>query len=98
MPLDNPKSDFSKWYSEILLRGNMIDVRTPVKGANVILPNGYNAWESIKKLLDNEFRMTDHQNAYFPLFIPEEFLLRESEHFMNDRRLSYCIRAFFYLS
>jgi prolyl-tRNA synthetase len=81
MPLDNPKSDFSKWYSEILLRGDIVDARTPIKGANVILPNGYTIWESIKRFLDQQFEATDHKNAYFPLFIPEEFLLRESEHF-----------------
>ncbi len=81
MPLDNPKSDFSKWYSEILLRGNIIDVRTPIKGANVILPNGYEIWEKVKEILNKEFKATNHQNAYFPLFIPEEFLTRESEHF-----------------
>ena len=81
MPLDNPKSDFSKWYSEILLRGNIIDVRTPIKGANVILPNGYAIWESVKNILNREFVATKHQNAYFPLFIPEDFLTKESEHF-----------------
>jgi prolyl-tRNA synthetase len=26
------------------------------------------------------FKDTGHQNAYFPLFIPEEFLKREAEH------------------
>ncbi|MDH5404345.1 MAG: hypothetical protein OEY49_17735, partial [Candidatus Heimdallarchaeota archaeon] len=81
MPLDNPRSDFSKWYSEILLRGNIVDNRTPTKGANVLLPNGYEIWEGIKTFIDREFKATGHKNAYFPLFIPEEFLAREEEHF-----------------
>ncbi|RMG30148.1 MAG: proline--tRNA ligase [Methanobacteriota archaeon] len=81
MPLENPKSDFSKWYSEILLRGNIVDVRTPIKGANVLLPNGYQIWEEIKRALDDEFQKTGHQDAYFPIFIPEDFLEKEAEHF-----------------
>ncbi len=81
MPLENPKSDFSKWYSEVLLRANVVDVRTPVKGANVLLPNGYQIWEGIKSKLNYFFYNTGHQNAYFPIFIPEEFLEREAEHF-----------------
>ena len=81
MPLDNPRSDFSKWYSEILLRGDIVDNRTPTKGANVLLPNGYEIWDAIKRFMDREFKKTGHKNAYFPLFIPEEFLKREAEHF-----------------
>ena len=81
MPLDNAKSSFSKWYSEILLKADLIDVRTLVKGANVILPTGYEVWENTKQILNLEFLKTGHKNAYFPLFIPESFLLKESEHF-----------------
>ena len=81
MPLDNTRYDFSKWYSEILLRADIVDARTPTKGANVLLPNGYEIWEAIKNLMNKRFKETGHRNAYFPLFIPEEFLKREAEHF-----------------
>lgn len=81
MPLDNPRSDFSKWYSEILLRADIVDARTPTKGANVLLPNGYEIWEAIKTFMNKRFKETGHKNAYFPLFIPEEFLQREADHF-----------------
>lgn len=81
MPLDNPRSDFSNWYSEVLLRAGIVDNRTPMKGANVLMPNGYEIWESIKRFIDTEFKATGHKNAYFPLFIPEEFLAKEEEHF-----------------
>lgn len=81
MPLDNPRSDFSNWYSEVLLRAKIVDIRTPIKGSNVLMPNGYEIWESIRRFMDKRFRETDHKNAYFPMFIPEEFLEKESEHF-----------------
>ncbi|MHA2502344.1 MAG: proline--tRNA ligase, partial [Candidatus Kariarchaeaceae archaeon] len=81
MPLDNPRSDFSAWYSEIILRAKIVDIRTPIKGSNVLMPNGYEIWEAIKNFMNMRFEETGHKNAYFPMFIPEEFLTRESEHF-----------------
>lgn len=53
----------------------------PVKGCMVVRPYGYALWESIQRGLDPRFKATGHQNAYFPLFIPESFLRREAEHF-----------------
>ncbi|MCY3413869.1 MAG: proline--tRNA ligase [Candidatus Heimdallarchaeota archaeon] len=81
MPLDNPRSDFSAWYSEIILRAKIVDIRTPTKGSNVLLPNGVEIWEAIKTFMNKEFKRTGHQNYYFPLLIPEEFLAKEEEHF-----------------
>ena len=52
----------------------------PVKGCMVIRPNGYAIWENIQKILDQKFKDTGVENAYFPLFIPHEFLEREKKH------------------
>jgi prolyl-tRNA synthetase len=46
----------------------------------VIRPNGYAIWEQMQKALDQMFKDTGHQNAYFPLFIPQSYLSREAEH------------------
>src|SRR5690554_1708483 len=46
----------------------------------IIKPYGYELWEGIKSGLDRRFKATGHQNAYFPMFIPESFLKREAEH------------------
>ena len=81
MPLENPKSEFSKWYDEVILRADIVDKRTPVKGANVLLPNGYEIWEKMKYHLNQDLKRTKHKFAYFPLFIPEDYLTRETEHF-----------------
>jgi prolyl-tRNA synthetase len=52
----------------------------PVKGCMIIRPNGYAIWEKMQQALDGMFKETGHQNAYFPLFIPESFLRKEAEH------------------
>ncbi len=46
----------------------------------VIRPNGYGIWELMQRALDDMFKATGHQNAYFPLFIPMSFLAKEAEH------------------
>ncbi len=71
--------DFSAWYNEVILRAELADY-SPVRGCMVIRPNGYAIWEQMQAALDRMFKETGHQNAYFPLFIPQSFLSKEAEH------------------
>ncbi len=72
-------ADFSAWYNELVLRSELADY-SPVKGSMVIRPNGYGIWERMQRALDDMFKATGHQNAYFPLFIPQSFLSKEAQH------------------
>ena len=72
-------ADFSAWYNEVIARAELADY-SPVRGCMVIRPNGYAIWEEMQHALDRMFKDTGHQNAYFPLFIPQSFLSREAEH------------------
>jgi len=71
--------NFSEWYNELVLRAELADY-SPVRGCMVIRPLGYGVWERMQRALDDMFKATGHQNAYFPLFIPESFLSKEAEH------------------
>ena len=71
--------DFSAWYNEVVLRSELADY-SPVRGCMVIRPRGYGIWERMQQQLDTMFKETGHENAYFPLFIPESFLKKEAEH------------------
>jgi prolyl-tRNA synthetase len=46
----------------------------------VIRPRGYGIWEKMQRQLDTMFKDTGHENAYFPLLIPESFMHKEAEH------------------
>ena len=46
----------------------------------VIKPYGFAIWEKMQRALDDMFKATGHQNAYFPLFVPKSFLEKEEEH------------------
>ncbi|MGH7526119.1 MAG: proline--tRNA ligase [Gemmatimonadales bacterium] len=72
-------TDFSAWYNEVIARAELADY-SPVRGCMVIRPNGYAIWEQMQRALDQMFKDTGHQNAYFPLFIPQSFLAREAAH------------------
>jgi prolyl-tRNA synthetase len=71
--------DFSAWYNEVVQRAELAD-HSPVRGSMVIRPYGYAIWELMQRALDDMFKATGHQNAYFPLFIPQSFIAREAEH------------------
>ncbi|HUG28267.1 MAG TPA: proline--tRNA ligase [Gemmatimonadales bacterium] len=71
--------DFSAWYNEVIMKAELADY-SPVRGCMVIRPNGYAIWEGMQRALDDMFKATGHQNAYFPLFIPQSFLAKEAEH------------------
>jgi prolyl-tRNA synthetase len=72
-------ADFSAWYNEVVLRAELADY-SPVRGCMVIRPNGYGIWERMQRTLDDMFKATGHQNAYFPMLIPESFLHKEAAH------------------
>ena len=71
--------DFSAWYNELVFKAELVD-RGPVKGTMVIRPYGYRIWELLQADLDRRIKETGHQNAYFPLLIPQSYLQREAEH------------------
>jgi len=73
------KEDYSQWYTDIVRKAELADY-SPVKGCMVIRPRGFAIWEGIRESLNKMIVDTGHENAYFPLFIPESFLKREAEH------------------
>ena len=57
----------------------MID-HSAVRGCMVIKPWGMEVWEELRLQLNNRFKRVDVSNAYFPLFIPLNFLEKEAAH------------------
>lgn len=71
--------DFPQWYTDVVLKTQLVDYG-PVKGTMVIRPYGYEIWENIQAELNKRFKATGHKNAYFPMFIPYSFLVKEADH------------------
>jgi prolyl-tRNA synthetase len=85
-PITPRAQDFAAWYQDVVLQGDMAEPAEIVKGCMVIKPNGYAVWEVLQRELDQRFKATNHQNAYFPLLIPQSFLRKEAEHVEGFRR------------
>lgn len=77
--ITSKEENYSDWFVDLVLKAKLADY-SPVRGCMVIRPNGYAIWENIQKGLDERFKRTGHVNAYFPMLIPESFLLKEAEH------------------
>ncbi|MGN1094706.1 MAG: proline--tRNA ligase, partial [Candidatus Neoclostridium sp.] len=73
------ETDFPQWYTDVVLKTQMVDYG-PVKGTMIIRPYGYAVWENIQRELDKRFKATGHENAYFPMFIPYSYLVKEADH------------------
>jgi prolyl-tRNA synthetase len=72
--------DFSEWYTEVILKSGLADY-APVKGCMIIREDAYAMWEKIQEIFNKKIKATGHRNVYFPMFIPEGLLKKESEHF-----------------
>jgi prolyl-tRNA synthetase len=72
-------ADLSEWYQAVCYKAELVSL-APVRGCIVLRPYGYGMWERLQAELDTRFKATGHENAYFPLLIPESLLMREAEH------------------
>jgi prolyl-tRNA synthetase len=73
------EDDYAEWYQQVV-KASALAEHSAVRGCMVVLPWGYALWENIVQVLDGMFKETGVKNAYFPLFIPLNFLEKEAEH------------------
>ena len=72
-------ADFPEWYQQVIKAADMAE-NSESRGCMVIKPWGYAIWELIQADLDQRFKATGHENAYFPLLVPLAYLEKEAEH------------------
>ncbi len=71
--------DFSRWYLDVVQKAQLADY-APVRGCVAVRPYGFAIWEAMQSNLDERFKATGVENAYFPLLIPESIFKKEAEH------------------
>ena len=71
--------NYAEWYQQVVRAADLAE-NSAVRGCMVIKPWGYALWENMQRALDDMFKATGHQNAYFPLFIPLSFMQKEAAH------------------
>ena len=73
------ENSYPDWYQNVIAAADMAEVSSS-PGCMVIKPWGYGIWERIQRLLDEKIKETNHENCYFPLFIPLSYFQKEAEH------------------
>jgi prolyl-tRNA synthetase len=71
--------DFPGWFQAVVKDAEVAEL-AHVRGSMVIRPWGYAIWELMQAELDRAIKATGAQNAYFPLFIPLNYLEAEAGH------------------
>ena len=72
--------NFSEWFTEIVQKAELADLRYNVKGFLVFQPWSVMAMENIYRHLEGILRKKGHEPYWFPTVIPEGNLIKEGEH------------------
>jgi prolyl-tRNA synthetase len=78
--MKNRKDNFSEWFSEVLAKTELSDLRYNVKGFLVFRPWSVLSMEEMFRLTEKELRRKGHAPIWFPAVIPEENFMKEAEH------------------
>ena len=72
--------NFSEWYTEIVQKAELADLRGNVKGFLVFQPWSVMAMEKMYGFLEKTLQRKGHKPYWFPTLIPESNLKKESSH------------------
>lgn len=72
--------NFSEWYSDIVQKAELADLRYNVKGFLVFQPWSVLAMEKMYKFLEEALQRKGHKPYFYPTVIPERNFKKEGEH------------------
>src|SRR3989344_8446054 len=72
--------NFSEWYTQVIQKNELADIRYNVKGFLVFQPWSVLAMEKMYKYLENVLQKKGHKPYWFPTVIPEKNFKIEGEH------------------
>lgn len=74
------QENFSEWYSQIIQKTELADLRANIKGFLIFQPWSVLAMEKMYYYLENILQKKGNKPYWFPTLIPEENLKKESDH------------------
>lgn len=77
---EKKEENFSQWYSQVLDKAELIDLRLGIKGFIVIRPWGASIIENTYDLYEEELQGKGHKLTIMPSVIPESNLKKEASH------------------
>ena len=80
MTLKNTRAgNYPEWYQNVVNEADMAE-NSSSPGCMVMKPWGYGIWEQIQRVFNEKIKETEHENCYFPMFIPLSFFQKEADH------------------
>lgn len=73
------EDDFSEWYQQVLLKGDMLDYYD-ISGCYILKPASQFIWDEIHAWFDIRIKKLGVKNCSFPLFVSEDVLNKEKSH------------------
>ena len=74
------EENFGEWFSQVIEKAEIVDIRNMPKGFMVIRPWGAMIIEKMYKYFEEELQKKSHKPTFMPSVIPEENLKKESSH------------------
>ena len=78
--MTTPKSAFSEWFTEVIAKTGLADIRYNVKGFIVFREWSVLAMEAMYDIYEREMQRCRHKPVWFPAVIPEGNFKKEAEH------------------
>ncbi|KAL6609428.1 hypothetical protein ACP70R_039397 [Stipagrostis hirtigluma subsp. patula] len=72
--------NFEEWYTEIVVKSEMMEYYD-ISGCYILRPWAMDIWELLKEYFDSEIKRLKVKPYYFPLFLSENVLKKEKDHF-----------------
>jgi len=74
------EKNFSEWYTQVVQKAELADLRYNIKGFLVFQPWAVLSMEKMFYYMEKVLQRKNHKPYYFPTLIPEENLKKESAH------------------
>ena len=88
---DKLENSFSEWYNDIIEKAQILDIRYPIKGNYVWFPYGFKVRKHVLRILRGILDATGHEEALFPLLIPETEFAKEAKHIRGFEEQVYWV-------
>jgi prolyl-tRNA synthetase len=72
--------DFSEWFTQLMKKAELADVRYPIKGFPIYRPWAVRSIKIIRDIWEQELEARGHEPVIFPLLIPESNFHKEANH------------------
>ncbi len=74
------EKNFSDWYSQLVQKAELVDIRFGIQGFIVHRPWGFKIIKKIYELFEKEVELDGHEPFLFPIAVKEKNLKKESDH------------------